>query len=466
VILEAAYFEPSTIAFTSRRHALRTEASSRFEKGADPEIVTYASARAARLVVQTSGASAAERVVDEYPAPPVRPVVTLRPERTGTVLGVDIPAGEQAAHLRSIQLDVLSEAPEIRVRVPSFRPDLTREIDLIEEVARLAGLGRLPSTIPPGRIGGLDREQLLERRAKRALAGLGIYEAWTNSFSSDADLDDLGLDAAHPARNAVRIANPSSELDTSLRTTLVPALLRAAARNFAHRVPGVALYEMARVYRPTGAPLPEERAVIGTVFGGERSPKSWTGDQRRWGFFEAKGILEALTASLRVPPLEFAPIEEMPFHPTRAAEIILGGSRVGAIGEVHPQVCDRFEVPEGTVVGEIEAAALFAAAADTVAAEQPARFPPVFMDLAVVVDESVAAGTVRALIAESGAPEVTSVRLFDMYRGEQVPEGRRSLAFALELRAPDRTLTDEEALAVRDRIVAVLAGRAGAVLRA
>lgn len=466
VILESAHFSPSSIAFTSRRHVLRTEASSRFEKGADPEMAPYAAARAARLMVETASARLSAAVIDEYPSPPDRPLVTLRAERTRRLLGMDVSDQEQVDHLRSIDIEVVSGPSEIQARIPTFRPDLTREVDLIEEVARLAGLDRLPATIRTGPGGGLDRDQRLERVVKRSLTGLGLQEVWTSSFSSPPELDALGLHEDHSARRMVRIVNPSSEHDTSLRTTLVPSLLRVAARNAAHRAPGMAAYEVARRYRPSGGALPEEDVTLGLVFSGRRSPKSWAGDEEGWDFFGARGIVEALAASVGAEVPALAPFVGMPFHPTRAAEVTIGGILWGLLGEIHPTVCNAFDLLDGTIAAEIALAPLFASIPDLVTPVHVDRDPPVYIDVAVTVDATIPAGTVEGLIIEAGRPEVASVRLFDLYAGEQVAAGGKSLAFALELRAPGRTMTDEEALAVRDRIIADLAERTGATLRA
>ncbi|HEX2294264.1 MAG TPA: phenylalanine--tRNA ligase subunit beta [Actinomycetota bacterium] len=467
VILECAYFDHAAVAYTSRRHGLRTEASARFERGADPEGPPLAAARAARLMSELAGARVGARVVDEYPAPVERPAITLRPQRTSRVLGTDVPTDRQARHLRSIGIDAVeSEDGTLLARVPSFRPDLTREIDLVEEVVRLYGIDRVTSTLPPGRAGRLDEVQRFDRALRRTLAGLGLREAWTDSFLAMHELDDLGLASDHPARRLVRVANPVVEERPALRTTLLPGLLRAAARNAAHRVEGVALFEIARVYEPSDDELPLEARVLAGVLSGRRRAAGWTAGAGAWDFFSAKGVLEAAFRSLRLPAPELSPGEAMPFHPTRAASMWIGGTVAGAFGEVHPDVCDRFDVPEGTVAFELSLAPVVAALPERVKAGELPKFPPLLIDLAVVVDEGVPARTVTEIVRAEGAPEVASARLFDLYRGDQIAEGKKSLAFALEIRAGDRTLTDEEALAVRDRIVAALGERVGAELRA
>jgi phenylalanyl-tRNA synthetase beta chain len=465
VILESAYFDPASIAFTARRHIVRTEASARFERGMDPEMVPVAAARAAQLMSEIAGGAVAARETDVYPAPVERPRLTLRPDRTTSVLGTSIGAESQVALLRSIQVDARPADGVIEVDVPSFRPDLKREEDLIEEVARLAGFEHLPSTLPPGKLGGLERDQAAERHIRRVLVGLGLYEAWTSSFMSPRDLDALEVEGHRPATPLARLANPVSEDESCLRTTLLPGLLRSAARNLAHHVAGAALFEIARVYEPSDATLPREALVLGAVFAGSRRRQSWRGDATPWDFFAVKGIVEAMFASLGLSPPSFAAATGAPFHPTRAATLGSHQATLGAMGEIHPRVCERWNVPEGTVAFEIALAPVLAALPERAKVAELPRFPGVYLDLAVVVNESVRADEISSIIEESGAPEVVDVRLFDLYRGEQVPAGKKSLAYALELRVADRTLTDAEAAEVRDRIVKVLSERTGAALR-
>jgi phenylalanyl-tRNA synthetase beta chain len=233
VILESAYFDPASIALTSRRHLLWTEASARFERGADPNGAAYASARATALIGDLAGGRAAPAAVDAYPTPIEPRTVTLRPRRTNAYLGIEVPATRQAKFLRAVGLDVKEPAEQggaLGVTVPTFRPDITREVDLIEEVARLAGLDRLPSTLPPGRAGGLSPVQVFERALRRTLAGLGLREAWTGSLTTPGDLDALRLPTKHPARRVVALANPMSSEESVMRTTLLPGLLRSVAR--------------------------------------------------------------------------------------------------------------------------------------------------------------------------------------------------------------------------------------------
>lgn len=460
IILEAAYFDPATVALTARRQLLRTESSARFERGMDPEAPPRAASRAARLIKELAGGTVSSTVVDSYPVEIARQSITLRPQRTEALLGISISSGSQAQLLRSIELPVEERDEVLEVEVPGFRPDLRREADLIEEVARLASFDRLPATLPPGRIGTLDRDQLLDRNVRRVLTTLGAQEAWTESFMSAVDAETLKLTAA-----PMRISNPMSEEQNLMRTSLLPGLLRAAARNVAHRAEGVALFEVARVYEDEGQTLPQEAVMLAGVFCGHRAPKSWNRGEQVWDFFSVKGVLESLYATLGLEPPGFIAAAGGPFHPTRGASLVQGSGPIGAFGELDPRLCDELDVPQGTIVFELSVASMAFLIQGKASVEEVPRLPATYIDLAVVVAAGIPAEQVEAVVRAAGAPDVVAVRLFDLYEGDQVGEGKKSLAFSLEMRASDRTVTDEEAMKVRDRILFALAERVGAELR-
>jgi phenylalanyl-tRNA synthetase beta chain len=466
VIVEAAWWDPPSIAYTSRRHFLRTEASARFERGADPEMPPVAAARAAQLMEELAGGKVAARAVDEYPTPSQPARIELRPARANDVLGFTVAPDAQAGHLASVGFRVDERGGVIEAVVPSFRSrDVTREIDLIEEVARLAGFDRIPATLPPGRAGELESLQAAERRLRRILSGLGLAEAWTSSFGSEAELDLLGLASEHPARAMVALANPTSEQEPTLRTTLLPGLLRSAARNAAQHAASIALYEIARTYSPSESTLPTEPLVLGALFSGTRESSGWRRPAGPWDFFAAKGVLESAIEAMEIRSLGFTAVEEMPFHPTRAASVSLGSTKLGVIGELHPTVCERFDIPGGAVALELILGPLLAALPERVKVEELSRYPAVYVDLAVVVGDDVPAARVEHVIRSAGAPELVAAALFDVYKGEQVPPGHKSLAYALELRSHERTLSDDDVQVVFARILAELEERTGARLR-
>jgi phenylalanyl-tRNA synthetase beta chain len=456
VILECAYFDPATIAFTSRRHVLRTEASARFERGMDPEAPPAVAARAARLLDELAGGRVAEAEVDSYPKKYVPPRITLRPRHVTRLLGAPVPVNLQVSYLRGLGLHVVEDGDDLEVVVPGYRPDIRREVDLIEEVGRLAGFERLPATLPPGRAGGLDKPQRFERGLRAALGIRGAHETWTSSFGSVADLKALALEDGHPAYRQVVLSNPTNEEQSRLRSTLLPGLLRAAATNVAHRSKDVALFEIARIYEPTDELLPIEALVLGAVFCGVRRPKTWDAPEDPWDVFAAKGLLDAVLRATGGAIPSYAPASGMPFHPTRVAWLSIGDTRIGTLGEIHPDVCERFGTPEGTVALEIALAPVTASIGERPKVEELPRFPSVLLDIAVVVDADTKAADITEAIRSAGAPELVEVRPFDVYMGEQVPAGKKSIAYALELRRLDRTMTETEALEVQRRILVAL----------
>ena len=465
VILESACFERASVARTGRRLFLRTEASVRFERGSDPQMAPVAAARAAALMAKLAGGRVVGEAIDAQPRPFEPRRATLRPSRTDHLLGIDVAPETQEKHLRSLGFEVSSGGSELEVTIPSWRQDVAREVDLIEEIGRLEGFDRLPATLPAGVRGGLEPEQSALRSLARALSACGLYEAWTPTFMGAGALDALGVPEDDPARATVQLVNPMNEDERRLRTTLLPGLLRSCARNLAHGASGAALFELARVYRPGTGVLPDEPATLAAVFCGHRSGATWRRGETTWDFYSAKGVLDAALKSLRLGPLTYAAAGGMPFHPTRVASVSLGPSGVGVVGEIHPEVCERFEVLEQSLAFELDLTPLLASLPDRPKVEELPRFPPIYMDLAFVVDSSIPQAALQRAIEDSGRPEVTSVTLFDLYEGEQVSQGRKSLAYALELRSKDRTLTDEEAAAVRARIVATVAERTGGELR-
>ena len=452
VILESAYFDHRSVAFTARRHLLRSEASARFERGADPEGVASAAARATQLIVELAGGTASGAEVDVYPTPHERTRITLRPERTDRLLGAPISRDTQVDYLTRLGLDVVDSGPVLEATVPGFRPDLRREVDLIEEVGRLAGFERLPATLPSGAAGMLDAAQSFERSLRRALVGAGITEAWTSSFMSPADLERLGLTEGHPAARLVTLNNPMGEDESVLRSTLLPGLLRSVSLNVARGTRSVALFEIARVYERIDEVLPQEALVLGVAAAGVERQQGWLEPERRWGFFEVKGVIDAVLTSLRFGPPSYSSVSGPPFHPTRAASLSLGGTALGVVGELHPDVADAFSVPERTVVAEFALAGLIAALPERVKVSELPRFPSVLIDLALIVREHVQAATVETLIRQAGAPELSSIRLFDVYRGQPVPAGKKSLAYALTFQADDRSLTEDEVRTIYQRI--------------
>lgn len=447
VLLESAFFDPLSVARTARRHQLRTEASARFERGADPEVVPAAAALCAEWIRRWAGGRVAAGAVDVGGAPPRR-TIRLRPARADAVLGAPIPSEATGRFLAGLGCEVGDAGDALDVVVPSWRPDLEREIDLIEELARLHGYDRFPSTLPPARRGGLTSDQRLRRRIRAVMAGAGFTEVTLSTFAHRDDLDALGA----PDDDAlVRVSNPMTEDQRRLRPTLLAGLLRAAQHNAARGVRDVAMFEIGAVFTgwADGADLPHEHISLGSLIAGEAGAASWHMPVRSIDALDAKGAIEALLAELGVGAWSIEPDAGMPFHPGRSARVLIGGDAAGVFGELRPSVARAFDLEGAVAAFELALPVLIGAAATTLRIEPPSRFPPVLRDLTLAVDEDVEAGAVADAIRGAAGEHVESVALLDVYRGEQVGSGRKSLSFRLTFRAPDRTLRAEEADAAR-----------------
>ncbi len=485
VLLEVATWNGPNILRTSNALGLRSEASTRFEKQLHPELAIRAQRVASRLICELAGAQLVPDTIDVATEAPVPHVVTLRGTRTESLLGAPIDRDEAAEHLTRLGFEVepVGEA-DLRAEItPERHFDVSREVDLIEEVARLHGLDKLPRTLPVHgeRRGELSRDQRLRRRAEDAMCDLGFDQAIGWGLVSSRLADHLRLPADDPRRTAaVRIANPLSEADAQMRTTLLGGLLDAARYNLARGAEGVALHELGRIHLadpapveggiaagafPGDLPAPDREPLrLAALLVGPLAPPAWRGDSPPGDFFALKGVLEALGDRLGVGvALEPAP---QPFlHPGRAAAIVVEAAGAGWIGELHPAVAAEWDLPGGTAF-ELDLAPVIAASrSGEEFYEDVTTHPAVLQDLAVAVSEDVPAEQVRATVAAAGGELLRSVRIFDLYRGEQVGAGRKSLALRLEFRAPDRTLTDEEVAGHREEIARALE-EIGASLRA
>ncbi|MDQ2629675.1 MAG: phenylalanine--tRNA ligase subunit beta [Actinomycetota bacterium] len=485
VLLEVANWNGTNILRTSRMLGLRSEASARFEKGLHPELCMRAQRIASRLLVELCGARLVPGTIDVTGEIPEPHRLRLRAARVKGLLGMEISQADQQTYLERLGFGVQADAEDLEVVVPPDRHyDVTREADLIEEVARVHGLDEhLPTTLPSAgsAVGGLSREQRLRRRAEDALRDIGFDQAVGWSFTDPGEAGRLRIPVGDPRSKPVLLANPLSEELSAMRTTLLGSLLDIAARNVARGAGSFALFESTRVYlteTPTGlkrsdiernrtidplagrfagdqpAPFAEPHRFAGIAVGA-LSPRSWRGGGEPADFFALKGSLEALALQLGVE-LGFAPAEEPFLHPGRSAAVSVGEEPAGWLGEVHPLVCRTWDL-DAAVAFELEAAPLIAAATlGEESYEDVTTFPAVYQDLAVVVPADVAASDVRSAILAGGGELLRAADVFDLYEGEQVGEDRKSLALNLEFRAPDRTLTDEEVAERREAIKAKL----------
>ncbi|MFA1550462.1 phenylalanine--tRNA ligase subunit beta [Actinomadura chokoriensis] len=485
MVVEAAHFDAMGTARMSRRHRLHSEASHRFERGVDRELPLYASYRAVRMLAELGGAEIVPGVTHaEAPAPPV--TVTMPAGHPDKVAGVAYGRDAVVRRLEQVGCAVTGE-DVLTVTPPSWRPDLTDPNDLAEEVIRLEGYEDIPARAPRPSAGkGLTTGQRLRRRVGRALAGAGYVEALAFPFLAEKDLDGLQLPADDARRRALRLANPMSEQEPLLRTTLLPGLLKVLALNAGRGFGDVALFELGVVFRPRpDAPeraprlavdrgptseeiasleeaLPDQPHRVAVVLSGEREPSGWWGEGRPalWADAIEAGRTVAREAGVE---LTVKADQHAPWHPGRCAALYAGDTLVGHAGELHPRVTKAYGLPARTCAMELELRRLGEPV--SVRAPHVSSYPVATQDVALVVDSAVPAAEVESALRDGAGDLLEAIRLFDVYTGEQVGEGRKSLAYSLRFRAPDRTLTAEEASQARDAAVAAASDRAGAVLR-
>jgi len=470
ILLEAATWDGATLQRTANALGLRSEASHRFEKGLSRRLPLAGLAVASQLLVEICGARLLPGTIDVGGPGEDPPPLRLRPRRVSALLGTEVAPQRCAEILDSLGFETQSDDDaQLRVVVPDWRwRDVTREIDLVEEVARIDGLENLPATLPPRRgVGGrLTHTQRVRRRAEDALAARGVSQIAGWSFADPALLGRLRLGPEHGMRRTLAIGNPLSEAHAMLRPTLLGSLLDAAAHNTARGASDLALFESGTIFRAPAdsGPLADEHITLAVLLAGEVVPASWRGAPAVLAdFFAAKSLLGAVLDVLGVRWSLGA--GEQPFlHPGRSAAVQVGDLAIGFIGELHPLVAADWGLEQSAVWG-LDLGVLAELTPEVVAYAPFGEYPAVREDIAVVVGEGTAAGDVVAAVRSVGAELLSRVEVFDVYRGAQVGEGRISLALHLEFRAPDRTLTDEEVAQVRTRIVASLE-KIGGTIRA
>jgi len=526
IVLEAATFSGPNIMRTSKALALRSEASNRFEKGLDREYVPQGLELACRLYHEICEGVVAPGMVDVAVPPPPPAPIRYRPARSDGLLGMAIPPGEQADILRRLGCAVEGGTPAaaragetgageaerqrggedrqrsadgrpgtgddrptpagvaMTVASPSWRADLEREVDLVEEVGRVYGLDRVPETLPLQReaVGGLTAAQKLRREARRSLAQTGLDEVVTYAFEAAGGVEALGLAPDDERLRRVHLANPMSAEQAVMRTTLLPQLLTAVRDNLARQNYPVAVFEQGRVYlrRPEGeeasadadaaptsreAPA-DEREMLGIALCGPLRGEHWLAEPAPSTFYTLKGVVERLLRAIGVREAEYSPSPEPFLHPGKSADLLLDGRRAGYLGQVRPDVLRALGVEADEVyAAELSVEALTEAASRRVAFEDTVAYPAASQDLALVVDADVPAADVVGLIERSGGKLLRGAWVFDVYEGDQVPAGKRSLAVRLTMRAPDRTLSEKDVNGVRRKVVSALERELGATLR-
>jgi len=492
VLVEAAHFDPVSVARTSRRHKLSSEAAKRFERGVDPLLPAVAAQRVVDLLVEHGGGTA-DPAVSDLDRVPAREPVRLPLGEPARLVGVPYSTEQVVGTLGALGCAVEEDGPDaVLVTPPSWRPDLTGSAELVEEVARLVGYDEIPSVLPAAPGGrGLTREQSVRRSVARALAEAGFVETLSYPFVGTAELDALRLPADDERRRALRLLNPLADDRALLRTDLLSTLLETVRRNVGRGLTDLAVFEVGLVTRPRagapaapslppgvrptddelaalGAAVPDQPRHVAGVLVGRRERAGWWGEGRAADWTDALDAARLVAQRVGADVVVAADTGRAPWHPGRCARLALAdGTVVGHAGELHPKVIENLGLPARSVAFEVDLTALLAGSSDEpVTATPVSAFPAAKEDLAFVVDASVPAEALRAAVADGAGDLLEDLWLFDVFTGAQVGEGRKSLAFSLRLRAADRTLTADDVARVREGAVAAARERVGAELRA
>jgi phenylalanyl-tRNA synthetase beta chain len=461
ILLEAANFAPASIRGTAAALKMRTEASLRFERGLSPELVPPSIRRATQLFLQLAGGRAARGIIDVHPGLVETPPIALPLSEVPRLLGMEIDRAEAVRVLTSLGFKCRQESPPdvIEVEPPYWRSDIRLPADVVEEVARVVGYDRLPTTVLGGRLPHRKPDAMLrlKERVRDILAASGLQEVITYSLVSPSGLEATG------SPPGLRVAYPLSREQECLRTSLRPGLLTALATNQKFGAEAVRLFEVGRVYLPREADLPQERETVAAVLWGGAGEVSWAGGQAGADFYEAKGLAGTLLDRLGAGSIDFVPAEEPFLHPSWQAAITAGGQVVGVLGQVHPNSADTLDVAGPAFYLEVDLAAVAALGGGPVSFHPLPRFPAAMRDLALVVAEDVSAKQVMDILRSSAL--LTEVTIFDLYRGRPIPPGHKSLAFRLRFQSPQRTLTDEEVDQAQQQLLERLGREVGAVQR-
>ena len=454
VVFESANFLGSSIRKTALALGVRTDASAKFEKDIDPMLTVPAVNRACELVELLGAGEVMDGMIDVLNYVPQPVTVKLEPERINALLGTNISEADMIEYLHREEVPVVDGM----IQVPSWRPDLRVMADIAEEVARYYGYNNIETTLMRGAttMGGYSDEQKLENAAGAAARALGYSEIITYSFVSPSSFDAIRIPADSPLRKTVKLVNPLGEDTSIMRTVILPSMLDILSRNFAFKNKGVKLYEIGKIYLPVeGEKLPNEpkRMIFGTY--GEHE-----------NFFTLKGEVDALLEQLNVHPATYVADTKNPsYHPGRCADIMIDGKKLGVIGQIHPLVAEGYGISGEVYVAELDFTGLQSALAPERVFHSLPKFPTVSRDLALVCDEAMTVGMLEACIKKAGGKLLRSIQLFDIYRGPGIAPGKKSVAFSLELRADDRTLTDEDTTGVTNAVLEKLKNDLGVTLR-
>lgn len=469
ILLESAHFAGTSVRKTSKKLGLRSEASLRFEKEVDPEGVAKALDRAALLMAELANGTVAQGSIVETTKEHHRLEISLRQDRLNALLGTELSMDQMEAILNRLQFNFKKQDNELVVEIPTRRQDITREVDLIEEVARLHGYDHIPTTLPVGPTtrGALTDYQAWQRGIRDVMVGAGLYEVSTYSFTNEGIMYDFA--SLHQETKGIPLAMPMSEERSHLRVNLLPHLLETAAYNKNHQTHDIAIFELGRVFvseeaeKLTG--LPEEKLTLAGLVTGKLPTDHWLQQPQSVDFYTAKGIVEALFQSMGVSSTVYEQAQGIKgMHPGRTANITVNGNKIGYIGQVHPELQKKYDVDE-TYVFYLDLEALYGCQEKMSQYQSLPKYPASTRDLSILVNDGVSAAELKALISGEAGPMLEQVELFDVYTGEKIGQGKKSLAFALTYRNPEGTLTDKEVNEIHEKVVNSLAHQYQAELR-
>ncbi len=471
ILLESAYFTPSGILRTSKKMGIRTESSQRFEKGVDPQGVTIALNRAAQFIAELAGGEVNPGYIDNHPnpiAPP--PTINLSTKRTNAILGTTFTKDEIRKTLSGLAFTVNdSDEDQLTAIPPSYRVDVKESIDLIEEVAQLSGYDKISATLPPtpNHPQKEDKSLLLEKKSKDNLTQQGYNEIITYSFISPAELKCLNLPAQDHRMKMLKILNPLSEDQSTMRTTLIPGLLTTMRKNIHQKNLDLKLFEIGQVFLVQEKDeLPQERKMLAALATGLYQEESWNIEKRDVDFYDLKGCLENLLEELHVTNYSFSLCQDIPFlHTYKALSIIVNREKVGIMGETHPQLLENFQLPQKAYIFELSLSPLLPHFSEYGGFHHLPKYPPVYRDIALVIDEKTSAQNVYNIIYKFKNKFIEEIRIFDYYKGKSIPEGKKSLAYRLKYQAYDHTLTDIEVNALHEELAKTLYQQLGAEIR-
>ncbi|HOE57151.1 MAG TPA: phenylalanine--tRNA ligase subunit beta, partial [Bacillota bacterium] len=458
IVFECANFEPVNIRLTSKKLGLRTDASSRYERGIDPELVTLALNRACSLVEQIGAGEIVGGKIDIYPVPKIRRKLNLNVKNVNEFIGVnDITEDMIVRYLTSLEFGV-KVMGDLEVTVPTFRDDVEGGADLMEEVARLYGYDRIPVKLMDTTFtqGGKNYRQVIRDMAKRNMAAQGLYEVMTYSFVSPGAYNKINLKAENPLRNAIKLINPLGEDQGVMRTTMIPNMLEVISRNYNMKAAEGHFFELSKVYLSEKLPLDEladERETLTIGMYGEID------------FFDLKGAIENLLGELNIRKYSILSSCNDSMHPGRTADLVINNKRIGSLGEVHPDVLDNYGIPVRAYIAELDFEEIILQSNMNIKYKSLPKYPPVERDIAIVVAEEITAGQVEGIIRNKGERLVEEVKLFDIYRGSQIEKGYKSMAYSIVYRSDEKTLSEGDVTKVHNKIVNSLINQIGAVLR-